>query len=114
VKAGISKQDLVSFKQAIDIDYDNLSSILGTTKNTLHRKQEKDVFSPSISEKAIVLIDVYQYGYEVFEDHERFNKWIKTSNRAHGDRVPLEVMNTFFGIQEVKNLIVRIEHGVYS
>ena len=113
-KTGITKDSLVSFKQMINIDYDHLSAILGTTKTTLHKKQGKDVFSPSISEKAIALMDVYNYGYEVFEDPDKFNKWVQTNNRALGNRIPIEVMDTIFGIDEVKNIITKIEHGVYS
>jgi uncharacterized protein (DUF2384 family) len=59
-------------------------------------------------------MDVYEYGYEVFEDRDKFNKWIQTNNRALGNRIPLEVMDTIFGIDEVKNVITRIDHGVYS
>jgi putative toxin-antitoxin system antitoxin component (TIGR02293 family) len=113
-KSGITKESLVSFKQVINIDYDHLSAILGTTKTTLHKKQGKEVFSASISEKAIALMDLYRYGYEVFEDPIKFNKWVLTNNRALGNRTPLEVMDTIFGIDEIKNIITRIEYGVYS
>jgi putative toxin-antitoxin system antitoxin component (TIGR02293 family) len=114
VKVGVQKSIVIMFKQEINVDFEILSSILGTTKTTLHKKAPEETFSPSISEKFIALADLYKYGYEVFEDHDKFNKWVKTSNRALGDRVPLEVMDTFFGIEEVKNIIGRIEHGVYS
>jgi putative toxin-antitoxin system antitoxin component (TIGR02293 family) len=113
-RRGISKDTLIGIKQAIGLDYDHLSAILGTTKTTLHKKQGNEVFSSSISEKAIALMDVYEYGYEVFEDRDKFNKWIQTNNRALGNRIPLEVMDTIFGIDEVKNVITRIDHGVYS
>jgi len=114
VKNGISKDYVVSLKAMINIDYDRFAAILGTTKTTLHKKQGKEVFSTSISEKVIALKDLYSYGYEVFEDQDKFNKWIQTNNHALGDRIPLEVMDTIFGIDEVKNIITRIEHGVYS
>jgi putative toxin-antitoxin system antitoxin component (TIGR02293 family) len=114
VRVGVSKDQLVSFKNTIDIDYDRLSFILGTTKTTLHKKQSKDTFSTSISEKVIGLMDVYRFGYEVFGEHNKFNKWVQTPNRALGNRIPLEVMDTFFGIREVTNIIGRIQHGVYS
>ncbi|NQX54470.1 DUF2384 domain-containing protein [Pedobacter panaciterrae] len=114
VRTGISKDSLVSFKQAIDIDYDHLSFVLGTTKTTLHKKQGEETFGPSISEKVIALMDVYRFGYQVFGDHEKFNKWVQTTNRALGNRIPLDVMDTIFGIDEVKSIIGRIQHGVYS
>jgi putative toxin-antitoxin system antitoxin component (TIGR02293 family) len=114
VRAGITKENLLLFKKFINIDFDHLSHVLGTTKTTLHKKHAQETFSSSISEKFIALTDVYKFGYEVFEDEENFNKWMLTSNKALGDRVPLDLMDTIFGIDEVKNVIGRIEHGVYS
>lgn len=113
-RTGISKDFLVSLKSKIDIDYDHLAAVLGTTKTTLHKKRGDEVFGQSISEKALALQDLYSYGYEVFEDHDKFNRWVQTSNRALGDQIPLDLMDTIFGIDEVRNIITRIEHGVYS
>ncbi len=114
VKEGVSKKFLTDWKQYINIDYDHLSAILGTTKTTIHKKQNDEKFSLSISEKMVSLVDLYIYGYEVFEDKERFEKWVQTNNRALGNKMPLDLMDTIFGIDEVKDLIGRIEHGVYS
>ncbi|WP_256004987.1 type II RES/Xre toxin-antitoxin system antitoxin [Pedobacter deserti] len=114
VKKGITKDSLVLFKQVIDVDYDHLSQVLGTTKTTLHKKQGNETFSASISEKVIALMDVYRFGYQVFSNREKFNKWVTAPNRSLDNRIPLEVMDTVFGIDEVKNIIGRIQHGVYS
>lgn len=114
VRAGISKGILVEIKNHINMDYDNLSNILGTTKTTIHNKKDDDKFSPAVSEKIIALADLYEFGYTVFEDKLNFQKWIQTPNKALGSRKPLELLDTIFGIEEVKNIIGRIEHGVYS
>jgi len=114
VKTGITKDSLVAFKQTIDIDYDHLSQVLGTTKTTLHKKQGDETFSASISEKVIALMDIYRFGYEVFGDRDKFNKWVMSPNRSLGNRIPLAVMDTVFGMDEVKSIIGRIKHGVYS
>jgi uncharacterized protein (DUF2384 family) len=49
----------------------------------------------------------------VFEDRDRFNAWMKNNNKALGDKTPLTLMDTLYGIQEVKKLIGRIEYGVF-
>jgi putative toxin-antitoxin system antitoxin component (TIGR02293 family) len=114
VKQGVSKDTLAQFKQLIALDYGRLSSILGTTKTTLHKKQGTEKFSLSVSEKFVTLVDLYTYGYEVFGDEEKFNRWIQTENRALGNTIPLDLLDTIFGINEVRNLIGRIEHGLFS
>ena len=114
VRSGISKGVLVEIKNHINMDYDNLSTILGTTKTTIHNKKDDDKFSPAVSEKIVALADLYEFGYYVFEDKLHFETWIQTPNKALGSRPPLELLDTIFGIEEVKNIIGRIEHGVYS
>jgi len=114
VRSGISKSVLVEIKNHINMDYDNLSTILGTTKTTIHNKKNDDTFSPAVSEKIVALADLYEFGYTVFEDKLNFEKWIQTPNKALGSRKPLELLDTIFGIEEVTNIIGRIEHGVYS
>lgn len=114
VRSGISKSVLVEIKNRINIDYDSLSIIIGTTKTTIHNKKNDEKFSSTVSEKIVALFDLYEFGYSVFEDKLNFEKWIQTSNRALDNKRPIELLDTIFGIDEVKNIIGRIEHGVYS
>ncbi len=39
---------------------------------------------------------------------------MKTTNRALGNIKPLSLLDTLYGMEEIKHLIGRIEHGVYS
>ncbi len=68
----------------------------------------------SVSERLLLLADIYSYGYEVFENKERFNHWMKNANTALGGEAPLNLLDTLYGMEEVKHLIGRIEYGVYS
>jgi len=114
IKNGISKEELEALKNSSELDYDTLATILSVTKATLHNKKGKDKFDQYISERIFLLADLYSFGYGVFENRSRFNQWMKTENRALGGITPLELLDTLYGFHEVKNLIGRIEHGVYS
>jgi putative toxin-antitoxin system antitoxin component (TIGR02293 family) len=114
VNNGISKKGLEQLKTRSAIDYDRLAKMLATTKVTLINKKGDEKFSASLSEKILSVADVYSYGYEVFEDVERFNSWMLSPIRALGGKAPYEIMDNQFGREEVKNIIGRIEHGVYS
>jgi len=114
IKNGISKEELETLKDQSGLDYDSLAVILNVTKATLHSKKGKEKFDQYISERIFLLADLYSYGYEVFEEKQRFNQWMKTSNRALGNTKPLSLLDTLYGIEEVKHLIGRIEYGVYS
>lgn len=96
------------------MDDDHLSAILGTSKTNIHKKKDDDRFSASISKKILALSALYEYGYHVFEDKENFERWMYTQNRALGYQIPIDLLNTSSGINEVKEIIGRIEYGIYS
>lgn len=113
IKKGISKRELESIKEQSDLDYETLSSILSVSKAKLHSKKGAERFDQNTSERIMLLADVLAYGQSVFEDKDSFNEWLKTSNKALGNKPPVELMDTIYGIDEVKKEIGRIEYGVF-
>ncbi|GAC1432586.1 MAG: hypothetical protein NVSMB7_08400 [Chitinophagaceae bacterium] len=114
VKKGITKTELDALKQKAGLDYDTLAEGLSTARATLINLKGSDKFNFAVSEKIVGLEDIYSYGYEVFGDNERFNQWMFRNNKALGNYKPFERVNNQFGREEVKNLIGRIDYGVYA
>lgn len=114
LRKGISKKDLVTLKARTKLDYDKLANLLSVTRATLINKAGSEKFNNVLSERILSLAVIYSYGYEVFEDEEKFNRWMFKENKALGGKMPYELCNNQFGREEVKNLIGRIDYGVYS
>ena len=114
IKEGISKKDLENLKEKAGFDYNQLSKVLSVARATLINKKGNDKFDISLSEKIVSVADIYSYGYEVFEDENRFNDWIFRSNQALGGQSPYDFLDNQYGREEIKNLIGRIDYGVYS
>lgn len=114
VKKGLSRHVLDGLKDLTNLDFNSLSKIVGTTTATIHKKKTTDKFSVPISEKIIEVAALYDFGYDVFEDKEDFDVWMRTENTALGKRKPIEFIDTIFGINEVKKAIGRIQYGVYA
>ena len=114
VRRGLTKQDLEQVKESFGLDYETLAKVLSVAKATLFNKKGTERFSSSLSEKIFALADLYSYGFSVFESKELFNAWMEQENRALGNIRPFELLDTMIGVAEVKNIIGRIEHGVYS
>lgn len=114
VHSGLSKQDLESLKAKTRLDYGKLAKALSVTRATLINKKKQQKFSTVLSERIMSLADIYSYGYEVFEDEDRFNRWMFRPNHALNGKAPYELMANHFGREEVRNIIGRIAYGVYS
>jgi putative toxin-antitoxin system antitoxin component (TIGR02293 family) len=114
INQGISKKDLEYLKQKSGLDYDQLAEVLSVARATLINKKGTEKFNHSLSEKIVSLADIYSYGYEVFEDETRFNAWVFQPNRALGGKPPYYFLNNQYGREEVRNLIGRIDYGVYA
>jgi putative toxin-antitoxin system antitoxin component (TIGR02293 family) len=113
IRAGVSKKQLTEIKEEMDLDYDELSEVLSTSRATLIKKKKTEKFDSQISERIVLLNDVLGYGREVFGDNDNFNEWLRTSSEALGNVTPLSMMDTLYGIDEVKKEIGRIAYGVY-
>lgn len=114
IREGVSKKDLEHLKDKADMDYTMLAKVLSVTRATLINKKKSEKFGAGLSERIIGLADLYSYGFEVFEDEDRFNQWMARPNKALGGEVPYNIIDNQFGREEVKNIIGRIAYGVYS
>jgi len=113
IRAGVSKKQLTEIKEEMDLDYDQLSAVLSTSRATLINKKRSEKFDAQISERLVMLNDVLGYGREIFGDKDKFNEWLRTPSEALGNVSPLSLMDTLYGIDEVKKEIGRIAYGVY-
>lgn len=114
VRQGLSKSNLIELKEKSGLGYDQLANVLSVARATLINKKGSATFSHELSEKILSLADIYSYGYKVFGNEISFNKWVVLPNNALGGLPPLDILNNQFGREEVKNLIGRIQYGVYS
>jgi putative toxin-antitoxin system antitoxin component (TIGR02293 family) len=101
-------------KALAGLDYDQLARILNVARATLINKKSPERFNTDLSDKIMSLADIFSYGFQVFEDKDRFRLWIRTPLKALGGKAHVDLLNTTFGREEVRNLIGRMEYGVYS
>ncbi len=114
LNSGLKKLNLENLKTRAKLDYDKLSVALSVTRATLINKKGNETYSDTVSERILALSDLYSYGYKVFEDEAKFNDWMFKPNQALGGKTPYDIVDNQFGREEIKNIIGRIEYGVYS
>lgn len=113
IRGGLSKNQLEDIKLSANLDYDTLTSILSVSRAKLLNKKGAEKFDHLTSERIMLLAELISFGQEVFGDKNLFNRWIRKKSVAFGDKAPLELMDTVYGIEEVKKELGRIEHGIF-
>ncbi len=88
---------------------------LNLSERTLQRyKTDRKTFDSTTSEKILKLTMLFKYGEEVFSDKGNFHDWLYEPLIALNGKTPKSLLVTDIGIGLVKNVIGRIEHGVFS
>lgn len=109
VKAGVSKEQLIRLKEIFELDYDTLSALLVVTNRSLHLKKGKDILNRNVSDRLIAIAEVFSLGYNVFNSRELFHRWLRQPSRDLGGAVPLSMLDTIVGMDEVKQQLLRME-----
>ena len=114
IREGITKNALLRLGNAIGFTMKELASILDLSVRVLQRYSDDTKLSKVASEKAIALANLYQHGEDVFGKMEIFNRWMKTPHFMFKQRCPMDVLDTYCGIQMVHAELGRIEHGIFA
>ena len=84
------------------------------TERTIQRYTPKQYFKTYVSEQILELAEVAAYGLEIFDDREQFLGWLNELTKESGGRAPVQLLDTRFGVEMVRNELMRIEYGVFS
>ena len=70
--------------------------------------------NPRESELIYRFFKVFVTATEVLGDGGKAKSWMLMENRALSGIRPIELLDTVIGFQNVMDVLLRIEHGVYS
>lgn len=114
-KKGINANVVKNFRIYFELPRDIIADMLNISAPTLYRwtKSNKNL-ERNYSIKLFEIADLFLYGIEVFESKENFFKWLNLPNTTLGGLEPLELIEIPDGVSKVRDIIGRIEHGVYS
>ncbi len=92
-----------------------LADFLGANRATWAMKHKPGTrLSPEDSDLVFRTASVLARAIEVLEDAKKAVHWLTTPSRALGGEVPLNLLDTSAGKEEVETILGRIEYGVYS
>lgn len=113
-KHGISKSDFLAIVADTGLNLTQFSAFLPVSKRTIEKAKDQELLSPIVSDRVLQIASLYQYGTNVLGSNLSFQEWLQSSLISLGGKKPIDFMNNDTGISLIKDLLGRIEHGVYS
>lgn len=111
---GLNVKSLDYFSNKVSLPRETLAYLLHTSSRNLRRYSKNDKLNASISEKLLLLADIYQIGISIFGSSKLFNKWMEEPNLQFEGEKPLKILDTFIGYRMVQDELIKIEHGIFA
>ncbi len=113
--AGLPISSAKSLQQKLLLSNKQMSRILGISESTLQRRYRSNTkLSEMESQIVIQLAELWIQGAETFDSETDFQDWLMQKNLALGERIPLQLLATPLGREHIKEVLLRIEWGIYS
>jgi putative toxin-antitoxin system antitoxin component (TIGR02293 family) len=112
VRKGLPFAALGAVMQQYGISRDLVCDILHLSPRNFLRRKEQRRLSPDESDRLYRLARVLAHADRVFEDPEESIDWMQTPNAALSKQRPLTLLDTDVGVQQVDQVLGRIEHGI--
>jgi putative toxin-antitoxin system antitoxin component (TIGR02293 family) len=97
------------------IDKKELAACLSITTATLHRLAKTGQFTPNESDKLYRFTTVLLRATALFEaNQDEAITWLQSNIKGLGDNRPLDMISTRAGCVAVKDIIGRLENGVFT
>jgi putative toxin-antitoxin system antitoxin component (TIGR02293 family) len=115
VQAGFPFSRLARFQKATELPWEKVARFVSIPQRTLTRRQSEGRLQPDESDRVWRASKIFDMALELFEgDLAAARQWLQTPQAGLGGEVPLEFASTEVGAREVENLIIRLQHGVFT
>ncbi len=112
---GLDANIIKNFKAYFNLSLDTTAHMLNVSEPSIYRwiKSNKKL-DRNLSIKIFEISELFLLGTELFRSKENFFKWLNLPNTALGGIQPIELIEMPEGISKVRDILGRIEHGIYS
>lgn len=112
---GIPVKSAEALKERIAASDFVLAQLLGVSEKTLSRARAgKGRLDPVVSDRLFRVARIVALAIGVLETEQAALHWLKRAQFGLAVRVPLDLLTTDAGCEQVEKLLLRIEHGVYA
>tara|TARA_R110002124_G_scaffold183735_3_gene351188 strand:- start:681 stop:1139 length:459 start_codon:yes stop_codon:yes gene_type:complete len=112
---GIKAVIINNFRDYFEVSKEDTANMLNISSPTLYRwiKANKRL-ERNATIQLFEVADLFLYGEEVFGSKKNFFKWLNLPNTALGGLEPNSLIDLPGGVAKIRDVLGRIEYGVYS
>ena len=115
IRKGLPSSALVAFSKKTRISEETIIRLLTVPERTWRRKlAERKPFTQLQSDRLFRIAQIVARATEVLGDRARAVRWMTEENRALGGARPLELLDTEIGEAQVRDVLGRIDYGLFS
>lgn len=106
--------DLIRAARKFGMNENQMSLLVGVSLRTFRKKEKSTYLSFRLSERVLILEDLYRIGLDVFDSDEKsFKVWLASVIPALDNHVPNDLLTSLLGIDVIKEELLRIEHSIH-
>lgn len=114
-RAGVSTEFVLDLMRSYKFSKQTIAQLAGISPKTLDRHlQSERKFIGLQADRLLQLAELYSEGLDLFEDREKFLKWLSAKLPALNGTAPKEWLDTHHGISMISDEIDRIKHGIFA
>src|SRR5713226_10713820 len=114
IKRGLPYRSLESVRERLRLSVSEAASALHMPPRTLARRRQSRKLDADESDRLYRIARVAAQAYGVFGEEDKVATWLARPNRALNGEVPIHLLDTDVGAQQVEDILGRIEHGGVS
>jgi putative toxin-antitoxin system antitoxin component (TIGR02293 family) len=114
VRRGLRTSTIQAVSDQLDSSPAAVLPTLRIARRTMERRKASGRLLPQESERVYRLAKILAFAESVLGSKEKARHWLNAPNRALGSVSPLSLLETEAGVDEVTNILGRIEYGVFS
>jgi putative toxin-antitoxin system antitoxin component (TIGR02293 family) len=115
IREGLPVASVTAAAKALGLTEEQVLTALRIPKRPIARRNAAGArLNATESERVVRLGRAIARATDALGDREKAVSWLLGKNRALGSVTPLSLLDTDLGLQQVEDILGRIEYGVYS
>ena len=115
IHSGVPPKSVQRLARHLEVSESVILQAAGVAASTYHRKlAQSSRLSAEQTDRLFRVAGVFALGESVLESKAAARDWLQAPNRALGGKAPLDLLDTSFGTELVREELYRLEYGIVS